>query len=79
MTHRDRLVVDVLVVPHHGSRTSDPAFLVATGARTAVLSVGAGNRHEHPHPDTLATLEAAGMDLHRTDRDGTFRIAVRRG
>ncbi len=75
----DALRVDVLVVPHHGSRTSDPAFLAATRARTAVLSVGAGNRHGHPHAETLTALERAGMRLHRTDRDGTVRIAVRHG
>jgi len=74
--HRERLRVDVLVVPHHGSRTSDPEFLLATGARTAVLSVGRGNRHGHPHPEILATLESAGMRIHRTDRDGTVRIAL---
>jgi len=79
VTRREQLVVDVLVVPHHGSRTSDPAFLLASAAHTAVLSVGAGNRHGHPHQDTLATLDAAGMALHRTDRDGTVRIAVGRG
>jgi competence protein ComEC len=73
------LAVDVLVVPHHGSRTSDPAFLVATGAHTAVLSVGTDNRHGHPHAETLDVLDAMGVRLPRTDRDGTVRIAVRRG
>jgi competence protein ComEC len=77
--HRQRLRVDVLVVPHHGSRTSDPAFLVATGAHTAVISVGRSNRHGHPHPEVLQTLESAGMRIHRTDREGTVRIAVSGG
>lgn len=72
----DRLRVDVLAVPHHGSRTSDPAFLVATGAHIAVLSVGVANRHGHPHDETLEVIERAGMRLHRTDRDGTVRVVV---
>jgi competence protein ComEC len=76
---RDRLRADVLVVPHHGSRTSDPAFLAAIGAHTAIISVGRGNRHGHPHPEVLRLLEDAGMRVHRTDRDGTVRIAVRAG
>lgn len=75
----DRLRVDVLVVPHHGSRTSDPAFLLATGARTAVLSVGAANRHAHPHDETLDVIDRAGMRLLRTDRDGTVRVVVGAG
>jgi competence protein ComEC len=70
------LRADVLAVPHHGSRTSDPAFLLATGARTAVLSVGAANRHGHPHDETLDVIERAGMRLLRTDRDGTVRVVV---
>jgi beta-lactamase superfamily II metal-dependent hydrolase len=44
-----------------------------------VLSVGADNRHGHPHVETLDVLDAMGVGLHRTDRDGTVRIAVRRG
>jgi competence protein ComEC len=77
--HRERLRVDVLVVPHHGSRTSDPAFLVATGAHTALISAGRGNRHGHPHPEIVEALESAGMRIHRTDREGTVRIAVSGG
>lgn len=75
----ERLRVDVLAVPHHGSRTSDPAFLLATGAHTAVLSVGAGNRHGHPHDETLDVLARAGMRLLRTDREGTVRVVVTGG
>ncbi len=74
--HRERLRVDVLVVPHHGSRTSDQDFLTATGAHTAVISVGRANRHGHPHPEILQVLETAGMRVLRTDRDGTVRIAL---
>jgi competence protein ComEC len=74
--HHERLRVDVLVVPHHGSRTSDPEFLRATGAHTAVISVGRGNRHGHPHPEVVETLMNAGMRIHRTDWEGTVRIAV---
>jgi competence protein ComEC len=59
--HRDRLRVDVLVVPHHGSRTSDPEFLLATGASIAIISVGRGNRHGHPAREILDALEAAGI------------------
>ena len=76
---REQLRADVLVVPHHGSRTSDPALLAAVGAHTAVISVGRDNRHGHPHPEIVQGLEEAGMQLHRTDRDGTVRIAVRAG
>jgi competence protein ComEC len=70
------LRTDVLVVPHHGSRTSDPAFLAAVGAHTAVLSVGRSNRHGHPHPQLMATLERLGMEVLRTDVLGDVHVAV---
>jgi competence protein ComEC len=71
-----RLRADVLIVPHHGSRTTDPAFLAAVAAPTAIISVGSGNRHGHPHADTLRALERLGATVRRTDREGTVRIAV---
>jgi competence protein ComEC len=77
--HLERLRVDVLVVPHHGSRTSDPEFLAATGAHTAVISVGRGNRHGHPAREVLEVLGSAGMRVLRTDLEGTIRVAVGAG
>jgi competence protein ComEC len=42
------LNVDVLKVPHHGSRYQDLPFLASLGARLAVISVGADNAYGHP-------------------------------
>ena len=67
----ERLRADVLKVGHHGSRTSSsPAFLAAVGPRVAVISDGVRNHFGHPHPSTLAALDAAGARVWRTDRDG---------
>jgi competence protein ComEC len=38
--------------------------------------VGRGNRHGHPAVEIVDALEAAGMDVRRTDRDGTVRIGL---
>jgi competence protein ComEC len=72
------VAADVLVVPHHGSRTNDPEFLVAVGARVAVISAGRGNRHGHPHPEVVELLERTGARVLRTDRDGTVQVRVGR-
>jgi competence protein ComEC len=67
---------DVLLVPHHGSRTSSSAqFLAAVDARAGVIAVGYRNRFGHPHADVLARLH---LPLWRTDRDGavTARLPV---
>jgi competence protein ComEC len=66
--------VDVLKVPHHGSRTQDPAFLAAARARVAVISAGAGNDYGHPAPATLALLRALGTRIIRTDLAGSVAV-----
>lgn len=65
--------VDVLKVPHQGAATSDPEWLVGTGATVAVVSVGP-NRFGHPSEELLAALEEAGMEVRRTDREGDVVI-----
>ncbi|MGY2702816.1 ComEC/Rec2 family competence protein [Nocardioides sp. HB32] len=68
------LAVDVLKVPHHGSRYQDEDWLLSLGARVAVTSVGADNDYGHPAPETLEPLAAAGIDVYRTDRDGDVAV-----
>ncbi|TKJ31749.1 competence protein ComEC [Blastococcus sp. CCUG 61487] len=69
------LRADVLKVPHHGSGDADAAFLAASGARVALISVGADNTYGHPARTLLDMLARAGMTVHRTDRDGDVAIA----
>jgi competence protein ComEC len=73
------LRVDVLKVPHHGSRYQDHDWLAALGARYAVVSVGADNDYGHPAAETLDALTGQGTEVLRTDRDGDVVIAVRDG
>ena len=47
------LRVDVLKVPHHGSRYQDEDWLLSLGARVALVSVGADNDYGHPAAETL--------------------------
>ena len=68
------LRADVVKVPHHGSADADPDFLSATGARVALISVGADNTYGHPAPSLLGMLAAAGMRVHRTDREGDLAV-----
>jgi len=65
----------VLKVAHHGSRFSSTArFLDAVQPSIAVVSVGARNDYHHPAPGTLRRLEARGVEVHRTDLEGTVTI-----
>ena len=73
------LRVDVLKVPHHGSRYQDPDLLGSLGARLAVVSVGRDNEYGHPATATLALLRRAGLRVERTDEDGDVAVTVRDG
>ena len=79
MLARDRgaLRCDVLLVPHHGSRTSStPAFLEAVGARVGVLSVGHRNRFRHPNETVVGRYAERGTRLHRTDVEGALHLVL---
>jgi competence protein ComEC len=70
------LAVDVLKVPHHGSRYQDLPFLTGLGAPVALVSVGADNDYGHPAPTTVDALEEAGARVLRTDLDGDVAVVV---
>ncbi len=73
------LQVDVLKVPHHGSRHTDVRWLTGLGARVALVSVGEDNDYGHPDPGLLDQLTAAGARVWRTDTDGDVAVLVREG
>jgi competence protein ComEC len=65
----------VLKVAHHGSATSTTrAFLDAVQPDVAVISAGADNPFNHPHPDVLARLDATGATTYTTAQGGSIRL-----
>ena len=67
------LNVDVLRTGHHGSGTSPTTqFLNATSPKYAVISVGKGNKYNHPSRDVLSRLINNGIQVFRTDEHGTI-------
>jgi competence protein ComEC len=68
------LRVDVLKVPHHGSRYQDEPWLLSLGARVALVSVGADNDYGHPAAAALGPLSAAGTRVLRTDEQGDLAV-----
>jgi competence protein ComEC len=71
------LRADVLVVPHHGSKTSStPAFVDAVAPSWALLSVGYRNRFRHPHPAVVERYRERGAVLRRTDAEGALHVVL---
>ena len=74
----DQIVdVNFLKIAHHGSKTSTTdAFLAAVHPAFAAISVGRNNSFGHPSPEVVERLEAAGVRVFRTDRDGAITVTT---
>jgi len=73
--HGRGLRSDVLLMPHHGSRTSSTMdFLSSVAPRHAIAAVGYRNRFGHPAQEVLRRYEDAGISVLRTDLDGAVRV-----
>jgi competence protein ComEC len=67
------LKTHILRIGHHGSNTStSQAFLQHTQPDIAVISLSAGNRYGHPHPEVVMRLQSLGVAIRRTDIEGTI-------
>jgi len=71
----DSLAANVLVVPHHGSRSSSsPAFVQRVNPDFAIFTVGYRSRFGHPHPEIVQRYAEQGSVLRRSDHDGAVFV-----
>ncbi len=69
------LEVDVLQVPHHGSKTSSTkTFLSAVNPEYGLLSRGIKNRFGHPRPEVLARYRKLGIRVLDTAPHGQITL-----
>lgn len=73
----EALASAVIVVAHHGSRSSSSAaFVDAVRPEAAIFSAGYLNAFGHPHPAVWARWAEAGARNWRTDGQGAIRVEV---
>ncbi|MBI5722149.1 MAG: DNA internalization-related competence protein ComEC/Rec2 [Burkholderiales bacterium] len=71
-----RVRAQLLLVPHHGSRTSStPGFIDAVAPAFALVQASYRSRFGHPAADVVARYEARGITLARSDRCGALTLA----
>lgn len=67
----------VYAAGHHGSASSGSwDFLQRAVPEYAVISCGAGNSYGHPHVETMEKFEAMGIEIFRTDKQGTITVST---
>ena len=71
------LKTDLVKVPHHGSKSSStPAFIAATKAQVAVISVGKYSMFGHPHGEVVERWRANGAQVLTTGECGTITVVT---
>jgi competence protein ComEC len=74
----DGLPADVLVAPHHGSRTSSSAgFVDAVAPRVVIFPAGWQNRFHHPAPEVVDRYRREGAETWITGTEGAVDIRLR--
>jgi len=73
----DQLSADILLMPHHGSKTSSTAeFLEAVNPRLSFIPVGYNNPYGHPKVQVLERYWERDIELYRTDADGAISVVL---
>lgn len=74
------LAAEVVLVPHHGSKSSSSLpFVAAVAPDMALVSAGYRNRYGHPKPEILARYKDVGSQIWRTDKDGALLLNFSQG
>ncbi|MEO0443563.1 MAG: DNA internalization-related competence protein ComEC/Rec2 [Pseudomonadota bacterium] len=69
--------IDVLLVPHHGSRSSSHMDWVKhLRPQHVVFAAGFYNPYGHPHPAIVERYRQAGSTIHHTGKHGALRFII---
>ncbi|KXU37260.1 competence protein ComEC [Ventosimonas gracilis] len=68
---------DWLLAPHHGSKSSSSmALLKAVSPHSVLISRGAYNSYNHPHPQVLTRYQKLGIHIFDSSQTGAQRIEL---
>lgn len=75
--YREQLKSEILVIPHHGSKTSSTkAFIQEVSPLFAIISAGFDNRYHFPHQKTLETLASVQAKVQNTMNCGMVTVKL---
>lgn len=77
LQHREALSANILLAPHHGSKTSSTIeFVRAVAPQYVIFSTGYLNRYHHPHPDVVTRYQARRINILDTVASGAITMTL---
>ena len=74
---RDKLPADILIVPHHGSKTSSSReFIEVVNPAFALFPAGYRNRYRFPVPAVVERYASKGAAMYETGRHGAIVLKL---
>lgn len=78
--YAQKLQSDILLIPHHGSKTSSSIdFIRTVKPEYAIVSAGYKNRFQHPKIEILQRYQNAGIKTYNTAELGAVRLKLGKG
>lgn len=78
LTSGEPLQADLLLAPHHGSKSSSSGeFIDAVAPKQVLFSVGYRNRYGFPHPSVVQRYAEHAAALYRTDASGALQVELK--
>jgi len=75
-----QLQSNVLIAPHHGSKTSSSLkFLQVVQPEVALIANGYRNRYRFPHQQVVSRYQQLGIGIHETAREGALSVFIQDG
>ena len=72
----DFLEADILIAPHHGSKTSSSTgFINKVNPELVVFTASLPSRFNHPHPEVVGRYLVRGVKIYQTGESGVLRIS----
>jgi len=74
---KNELSADILIAPHHGSKTSAvPAFIQSVHPRYILFPVGYRNRYHFPHSIVLTQYKKLGTEMYDSVKSGAIFLKL---
>jgi competence protein ComEC len=74
---KNNLVADIIIAPHHGSKTSAlKTFVSAVNPQYVLFSTGFRNRYHFPHPSVLREYQKIGATTFNTPNTGAIQFSM---